>query len=108
MKVRLILFLFVLSAGLSLYWPVRDVVWLTILALQAGWYVADMLSRLVHMFMDYHPYPKDKDLDRPILRRLLRGWSMTSKTTIRGRRRTSCIRTRFGAISARVAVGLTG
>lgn len=64
MKVRFILFLFVLSAGLNLYWAARDMGWLTIPAAVAGWYVADMLSGLVHMFMDYHPCPRGKGLDR--------------------------------------------
>lgn len=64
MKVRLILSLFVLSAGLNLFWTIRGIGWLTIPALLAGWYVADMLSGLVHMFMDYHPCPKEKGLDR--------------------------------------------
>ena len=64
MKLRLIVLLFTLSAALNLFWAARDVGWLTIPALLAGWYVADMLSGLVHMFMDYHPCPKGKGLDR--------------------------------------------
>ena len=64
MKVRVILLLFALSAGLNLYWAARDMGWLTVPALLAGWYVADMLSGLVHMFMDYHPCPQGRGLDR--------------------------------------------
>lgn len=64
MKLRIALLLFVLSGMVNLYWAARDVGWLTIPALLAGWYVADMLSGLVHMFMDYHPCPRGKGLDR--------------------------------------------
>ncbi|MBB4640072.1 fatty acid desaturase CarF family protein [Rhizorhapis suberifaciens] len=64
MKLRLILLFFILSAALNLFWAARDPSWLTIPALLAGWYVADMLSGLVHMFMDYHPCPRGKGLDR--------------------------------------------
>lgn len=63
MKVRFILCLFVLSAVLNFYWMAYNLSWWTIPALLAGWYMADMLSGLIHMFMDYHPCPKGKGLD---------------------------------------------
>lgn len=64
MKLRLVIFLFILSGGMNLYWAARDVGWLTLPALLTGWYAADMLSGLVHMFMDYHPCPHGKGLDQ--------------------------------------------
>lgn len=36
--------------------------WLTLPALLAGWYVADLTSGLVHMYMDYRPCPPGKRL----------------------------------------------
>src|SRR5688572_33333562 len=64
MKLRMIVLFFSLSATLNLFWAARDLGWLTIPSLLAGWYIADMLSGLVHMFMDYHPCPRGKGLDR--------------------------------------------
>lgn len=64
MKIRLLLALFILSAAMNLVWAVRDVHWLIVPAMLAGWYVADMQSGLVHMFMDYHPCPAGRGLDR--------------------------------------------
>jgi hypothetical protein len=64
MKLRVALILLVLSGAMNLYWATRDVGWLTVPALFAGWYVADMQSGLVHMFMDYHPCPAGRGLDR--------------------------------------------
>lgn len=64
MNFRFVLSLFILSVGANFYLGLKDVNWLTILALLAGWYVADMLSGLVHMFMDYHPCPPERGLDR--------------------------------------------
>ena len=37
--------------------------WLTLPALLAGWYVADLTSGLVHMYMDYRPCPPGKRLN---------------------------------------------
>lgn len=64
MKFRLLTGLFLLSAALNLLWTARGAGWLTIPAMLAGWYLADMISGLVHMFMDYHPCPTGKGLDR--------------------------------------------
>lgn len=63
MKLRLVILLFILSGAINIGWAVRDISWLTIPAMLAGWYVADMLSGLVHMFMDYHPCPPGRGLD---------------------------------------------
>lgn len=64
MKLRLVILLFILTGAINIGWAVKDISWLTIPALFAGWYVADMLSGLVHMFMDYHPCPPGRGLDR--------------------------------------------
>lgn len=64
MNILLLLALFVLSATMNLAWALRDIDWLIVPAMLAGWYVADMLSGLVHMFMDYHPCPMGRGLDR--------------------------------------------
>lgn len=64
MKMRFVLAMFVMSASLNLWWVVRDIHWLMIPAMLVGWFVADMLSGLVHMFMDYHPCPPGRGLDR--------------------------------------------
>ena len=55
---------FVTSVGFNLYWVINEQHWMALPALLVGWYVADMLSGLVHMFMDYHPCPKSRGLDR--------------------------------------------
>jgi hypothetical protein len=64
MMLRLVLALFILSAAVNLYAAMREVSWLMIPAMFAGWYLADMLSGLVHMIMDYRPCPRGHGLDR--------------------------------------------
>ena len=64
MTMRLVTTIFVISVALIFYWIMRDMHWFMVPALFAGWYVADLLSGLVHMFMDYHACPSGRGLDR--------------------------------------------
>ena len=55
--------LFVLSLGLNLWFAgIPD--WRWIPAILAGWYIADLLSGLTHMVMDYRPCTPGIGLDR--------------------------------------------
>src|SRR3546814_4506013 len=64
MALRAAYVLFALSFSANLWLALRDPQWLAIPAVLAGWYLADLASGMVHMFMDYHPCPKGKGLDR--------------------------------------------
>src|SRR3546814_5119618 len=64
MALRAAYVLFALSFAANLWLALRDPQWLAIPAVLAGWYLADLASGMVHMFMDYHPCPKGKGLDR--------------------------------------------
>ena len=59
---KLVLTIFLLSLGLNAALALRHADWLTVPALLAGWYLADMLSGLVHMYMDYRPCTPGKRL----------------------------------------------
>jgi len=59
-----IIALFGISMALNVAGAVRAWDWLAVPALLAGWYVADLLSGLIHMYMDYRPCPAGKGLDR--------------------------------------------
>ncbi|MCW1384424.1 fatty acid desaturase family protein [Novosphingobium sp. KCTC 2891] len=61
---RLVLAVFLLSVGVNLWGAVRDPQLWAIPAALAGWYVADLLSGLIHMMMDYRPCPPGKGLDQ--------------------------------------------
>ncbi|MGF7149241.1 hypothetical protein FHS96_002883 [Sphingomonas zeicaulis] len=52
------------SMALNITGAVVDAHWLALPALAVGWYVADMLSGLIHMYMDYRPCPPGHGLDR--------------------------------------------
>lgn len=60
---RLILYLFLLSGAANLGFALRDISWWMIPALIIGWYIADMLSGIVHMLMDYFPARLNVGLD---------------------------------------------
>ncbi|MPT47224.1 MAG: carotenoid synthesis regulator CarF [Sphingobium sp.] len=64
MRMRLILFLFLLSGAGNVGFMLGDMSWWVIPALIAGWYAADMLSGIVHMTMDYFPARLHVGLDR--------------------------------------------
>src|SRR3546814_14160932 len=64
MALRAAYVLFALSFAANLWLALRDPQWLAIPAVLAGWYLADLASGMVHMFMDYHPCSKGKGLDR--------------------------------------------
>ena len=61
---RLVLAVFLASLGLNLWGALRDPSLLAVPAALAGWYLADMLSGLIHMVMDYRPCPEGKGLAR--------------------------------------------
>ncbi len=48
---------FALSLAINCLCMVARFDWLSLPALLAGWYLADLASGLVHMLMDYHPCP---------------------------------------------------
>ncbi|WP_336963204.1 fatty acid desaturase CarF family protein [Sphingobium aquiterrae] len=64
MLMRVVLVLFFLSLAANIGFALADPHWLAIPALLLGWYVADMLSGLVHMYMDYRPCAVGVGLDR--------------------------------------------
>lgn len=64
MLMRLAIFALMLSGLANLGFAARDFSLLMIPAVLAGWYVADMISGLVHMVMDYHPARLGAGLDR--------------------------------------------
>lgn len=60
---RLLLAAFFLSWSINLFAMVLHADWLVLPALWLGWYVADLVSGLVHMYMDYRPCPPGKRLN---------------------------------------------
>ncbi|MHA6718701.1 fatty acid desaturase CarF family protein [Sphingomonas sp. RS6] len=56
--------LFLLSLAGNLAAALLDPSWLVLPALLVGWYLADLASGLVHMYMDYRPCPPGKGLDQ--------------------------------------------
>lgn len=65
MPMRVVLSLLLLGSGLAnLLFALRDPGWAMIPALIAGWFLADMLSGIVHMTMDYFPARRGIGLDR--------------------------------------------
>jgi hypothetical protein len=61
---HVVLSLLALSFGLNLWFVAADPGWWIVPAMLAGWYVADMASGLVHMYMDYRPCAVGVGLDR--------------------------------------------
>lgn len=59
---RLVLAAFLASVGVNLWDALRDPHLLALPAALAGWYVADLLSGLIHMIMDYRPCPEGRGL----------------------------------------------
>lgn len=64
MLMRLAIFALILSGLANLGFAARDFSLWMIPAVLAGWYVADMISGLVHMAMDYHPARLGAGLDQ--------------------------------------------
>ena len=62
LRQKVILALFLASLGANALAAVRDPAWLALPALLLGWYLADMLSGLIHMYMDYRPCTPGKRL----------------------------------------------
>lgn len=56
--------LFGVSMALNIAGVLADPHWLVLPALVLGWYVADLMSGLIHMYMDYRPCPAGRGLDR--------------------------------------------
>lgn len=53
--IRAAIILFAASLAIDVLWLARDPGWWMLPAALAGWYVADLASGVVHMWMDYHP-----------------------------------------------------
>jgi hypothetical protein len=60
---RFVLFLFGLSIAANVAFAVADPHWLMLPAAVAGWYLADLASGAVHMYMDYRPCRPGNGLD---------------------------------------------
>ena len=60
---RTILAIFLFSVVGNMLFALRDFGWLVVPAVMLGWYLADLLSGLVHMYMDYRPCPAGKRLN---------------------------------------------
>jgi Lipid desaturase domain len=63
LRQRLILGLFIVSISVNFGAAVQSLHWLTLPAAALGWYMADLLSGLIHMYMDYRPCPAGKRLN---------------------------------------------
>ena len=63
LRQRLILSLFLLSWAFNLYAASRDPSWWMLPAALLGWYAADLMSGLIHMYMDYRPCTPGKRLN---------------------------------------------
>lgn len=59
---RLLLGVFFVSLAANALGALLDFGWLSLPALLAGWYLADLASGLIHMTMDYKPCPPGKRL----------------------------------------------
>lgn len=64
MLMRLAITALILSGTANLAFAAADPSWWMLPAALAGWYVADMMSGIVHMIMDYHPARLGVGLDR--------------------------------------------
>ncbi|MFC0204950.1 fatty acid desaturase CarF family protein [Novosphingobium soli] len=60
---KLLLTLFLASLGMNLAFAVADPHWAAIPAMLAAWYLADLLSGLIHMYMDYRACRPGMGLD---------------------------------------------
>ncbi len=60
---RLLLAAFLISWGINAVAMAMRADWLVVPALLLGWYVADLVSGVVHMYMDYRPCPPGKRLN---------------------------------------------
>ena len=63
LRQRVILTIFLMSLAGNSVAAFRDAGWLSLPALLLGWYLADMLSGLIHMYMDYRPCTPGKRLN---------------------------------------------
>jgi len=59
----IVLAIFVLSLAANAAVMFANWSWFAIPALLVGWYIADLMSGVVHMYMDYHPCPPGKRLN---------------------------------------------
>ncbi|MDQ0471636.1 fatty acid desaturase CarF family protein [Labrys wisconsinensis] len=62
MKMRLALLAFLVSFAANFIWLGGPLDWRMPLAAVAAWYLADLLSGLIHMYMDYRPVPPGSGL----------------------------------------------
>ena len=62
--IRLAFIAFLVSLAVNLGWMLAGFDWRAIPCAIAGWYLADMTSGIVHMYMDYRPCRPNMGLDR--------------------------------------------
>ncbi len=60
---RIILLAFLISLSVNAGYAAAHIGWATVPAFLVGWFLADLLTGLVHMYMDYHPCPPGKRLN---------------------------------------------
>lgn len=60
---RILMALFLVSVGFNCVLALGDLHWLILPSVLAGWYLADLLSGLVHMYMDYRACTPGKRLN---------------------------------------------
>lgn len=60
---KILLGAFLASLGINLGYALADPHWLAIAAMLAAWFAADLLSGLIHMYMDYRPCRRGMGLD---------------------------------------------
>lgn len=63
LKQKIILWTFLASLALNAAYALQEPDWLAIPAALAAWYVADLLSGVIHMYMDYRPCRPNMGLD---------------------------------------------
>lgn len=61
---RLALAVFLCSATANVVLALTHLSWLAVPAMLAGWYFADLLSGVIHMYMDYRPCVEGRGLDK--------------------------------------------
>jgi hypothetical protein len=59
----LLLGLFLTSLAANIFAAIKDASLLSVPAFLLGWYVADFMSGVIHMYMDYRPCPSGKRLN---------------------------------------------
>ena len=64
MRMRIAFGIFLASLALNLLWLIQPLDWRVLPAMLAGWYLADLMSGVIHMYMDYRPCTPGIGLDK--------------------------------------------